>query len=54
MNKENFKEGEEFTLCENDLLLLLRQLLFHGGKVFAEITLDDVDINCFKVKINKK
>lgn len=51
MNKENFKEGEEFTLCDNDLIKLLRHLLFHGGKVVAEIETDNININCFKVKI---
>ena len=57
MNKEEiliqFEKGEELTLCDDDLITLLRRLLFHGGKVIAEVKTDDVDINCFKVRINK-
>jgi hypothetical protein len=52
MIKEEFTE--EFTLCDDDLTMLLRKLLFDGGKVIAEIKTDDLDINCFKVKIKKE
>ena len=52
MNKEEFTD--EFTLCDNDLVMLLRKLLFHGGKVVAEIQMDDLEINCFKAKFKKE
>ena len=52
MNEENFTE--EFTLQDDDLIILLRKLLFNGGKVIAEIKIDDVEINCFKAKFKKE
>jgi len=52
MNKEEFTE--EFTLQDDDLIILLRKLLFNGGKVIAEIKIDDVEINCFKAKFKKE
>ena len=57
MNKDQilieFEKGGELSLCDDDLIKLLRHLLFHGGKVIAEIKTDNIDINCFKVRINK-
>ncbi len=52
MNEEDFTE--EFTLQDDDLIILLRKLLFNGGKVIAEIKIDDVEINCFKAKFKKE
>ena len=52
MNKENFTE--EFTLQEDDLIILLRKLLTDGGKVIAEIQIDDLEKNCFKAKFKKE
>lgn len=52
MIEEEFTE--EFTLCDDDLITLLRKLLFNGGKVVAEIKVDDIDINCFKAKFKKE
>jgi len=52
MIKEEFTE--EFTLQDDDLIILLRKLLFNGGKVIAEIKIDDVEINCFKAKFKKE
>lgn len=52
MNEEEFTE--EFTLQDDDLIILLRKLLFNGGKVIAEIKIDDVEINCFKAKFKKE
>ena len=52
MIEEEFTE--EFTLCNDDLIILLRKLLFDGGKVIAEIEMDNIEINCFKAKFKKE
>ena len=52
MIEEEFTE--EYTLCDDDLVVLLRKLLFDGGKVIAEIQIDDLEINCFKAKFKKE
>ena len=52
MNEKEFTE--EFTLQDDDLIILLRKLLFNGCKVIAEIKIDDVEINCFKAKFKKE
>ena len=52
MNKENFTE--EFTLQEDDLIILLRKLLTDGGKVIAEIQIDDLEKIALKLNSKKK
>lgn len=49
MNEEN-----EFVLSGNDLTILLRKLLGHGGKVIAEVKIDSMNLNYFKIKIKKE